>query len=85
VTECGDGLEFIGGCFLDTQDDRRYITCCGNYPVGGGDGGDRHGVMLELECVGEAFAAGAFHDGANMAVVLEGQSNVPAAGGVVGP
>jgi hypothetical protein len=23
VTECGDGLEFIGGCFLDTQDGRR--------------------------------------------------------------
>ncbi len=42
-------------------------------------------MVLELECVGEAFAAGAFHDGANTAVVLEGQPDVPAIGGVVGP
>ncbi len=41
--------------------------------------------MLESERVGEAFATGAFHDGANTAVVLEGQPYVPAVGGVVGP
>ncbi len=59
--------------------------CRSNYPVGGGDGGDGHGLMLESERVGEAFATGAFHDGANTAVVLEGRSDVPAVGGVVGP
>jgi hypothetical protein len=85
VTECGDGLEFIGGCFLDTQDGRHLIKCRGNYPVGGGDGGDGHGVMLESERVGEAFAASAIHDGANTVVVLEGWPYVPAVGGVVGP
>jgi hypothetical protein len=85
VTECGDGLEFVRVCFLDTQDGHHQITCCGNYPVGGGDGGDGHGVMLESECVDEAFPAGAFHDGANTAVVLEGRPNVPAIGGVVSP
>jgi hypothetical protein len=42
-------------------------------------------MMLELERVGEAFAASAFHDGANTAVVLEGRPNVPAVGGLVGP
>ncbi len=41
--------------------------------------------MLELEHVGEAFATGAFHDGVNTAVVLEGRSDVPAIGGVVDP
>ncbi len=59
--------------------------CHGNYLVGGGDGGDGHGVMLESEHVGEAFAASAFHDGMNTAVVLEGRPYVPAVGGVVGP
>ncbi len=41
--------------------------------------------MLESERVGEAFATGAFLDGANTVVVLEGRSDVPAVGGVVGP
>ncbi len=58
--------------------------CHGDYPVDRGDGGDEHGVMLESERVGEAFAAGAFHDGMNTAVVLEGWPNVPAVGGVIG-
>ncbi len=42
-------------------------------------------MVLESEHVGEAFAASAFHDGANTVVVLEGRPNVPAVGGVVGP
>ncbi len=42
-------------------------------------------MMLEKECVGEAFAAGAFHDGSNTVVVLEGWPDVPAVGGMIGP
>jgi hypothetical protein len=51
--ECGNGPEFVGGCFLDTQDGCHQITCCDNYPVGGGDGGDRHGVMFEAKDIDE--------------------------------
>jgi hypothetical protein len=41
--------------------------------------------MLETERVGEAFAAGAFHDGSDTAVVLEGWPDVPAVGGMIDP
>ncbi len=63
VTECGDGLEFVWWSLLDAQDYCRQIMGRGNDSVSGGNGGDGHGVMLETERVGEAFAAGAFHDG----------------------
>ncbi len=82
--ECDDGLEFVWCSFLDAQDCCRQITGCGNDSVGGGNGGDGHGMMLETECVGEAFAAGAFHDFLDTAVVLEGWSDVPAVGGMIG-
>ncbi len=38
--------------------------------ISGSDGGHGHGVMLESEGVGESFAACAFHNSANAAVVL---------------
>ncbi len=41
--------------------------------------------MLEKGRVGEVFAAGAFHDCSDTAVVLEGWSDVPAVGGMIGP
>jgi hypothetical protein len=42
-------------------------------------------MILEMERVGEAFAAGAFHDCLDTVVVLEGWSDVPVAGGMIGP
>jgi hypothetical protein len=85
VTECGNGLEFIWWSLLDARDSCHQITGCGDDSVGGGNGGDGHGVMLETERVGESFAAVAFHDGLDTVVVLEEWPDVPAVGGMIGP
>jgi hypothetical protein len=42
-------------------------------------------MVLEAECVGEAFTSGVFHEGSNAAVMLERGSDVPSIGGMEGP
>jgi hypothetical protein len=44
----------------------------GNDPVSGCDGGDRHGMMLVGESVGELFAPCVCHDEVDAAIMFEG-------------
>ncbi len=37
-------------------------------------------MMIEAKGIGELFAAGAFHDGADAAIVFEQRANAPAIG-----
>jgi len=53
----GDSCGKVFGCIDDV--------------ISGSDGGHGHGVMLEMEGVGESFATCALHDCANAAVMFE--------------
>jgi hypothetical protein len=56
--DCG---KLIGRGFLHSLDCRSEAGHCVEDPVGGSDSGDRDGVVVEPEGVGDALATGVGH------------------------
>jgi hypothetical protein len=71
VTENCDGMKFVRGRLLDSQDCGCKVSGGRNDSIGGCDDGYGHGVVLETKCVREMFAACSFHDCADAAVVFQ--------------
>ncbi len=71
MTESCNGVKFVRGGLLDSRDSVCKMSGGSNDPIGGCDDGYCHGVVLEIKCVGETFAACSFHDGMDAAVVLQ--------------
>ncbi len=80
-----DGCHFIPGGFLNTRDSIGELfcgmedaTCC--------DGvWDRIHMVLETECVGDAFNSSVPHDDLNTAIMIGGMGEVPYLCSMVAP
>jgi hypothetical protein len=80
-----DRGELIGWGFLYSFD-RRGEACSGvEDPVGGRDLGDRDGMVIVPEGVGDALATGVGHQDSDAAVVVWRMGKIPSFGGVVSP
>ncbi len=71
VTESCNGVKFVRGRLLDSRDSSCKVSGGSNDLIGGCDFGYGHGILLEMKCVGETFAACSFHDGADAVVVFQ--------------
>ncbi len=71
VTECCDGMKFFRGRLLDSGDSICKVLGGSDDLIGGCDDGYSHGMVLEMKCVGEMFAACSIYDGADAAVMFQ--------------
>ena len=80
--DCG---KLIGRGFLYSFDHRSEVCSGIEDPVGGRDLGDRDGMVIETEGVGDALATGVSHQNSDAAVVVWRMGKIPSFGGMVSP